>query len=162
MSTTATPRRPSPRLPFRRRTPAPQYPVQIRPDGSRDVELPLREHLRELRDRLIKAVLFVVVATGLSLTFAEQEVQLLVRLAYPHQLIAVSPTETFVSYLKVAFITGLAVSMPVLVYQLFRFLAPGLTRTERSWILISLPGITFFFVAGVLFFYFLALRSALS
>src|SRR3954471_17219099 len=119
MSTTATPRRPSPRLPFRRRTPAPQYPVQMRPDGSRDVELPLREHLRELRDRLIKAVLAIVITTAISLIFANQEVQILVRLAEPHKLIALSPTETFVAYLKVAFITGIAISMSLLIYQLF-------------------------------------------
>jgi sec-independent protein translocase protein TatC len=126
------------------------------------VELPLREHLRELRDRLIKAVLAIVLTTGLSLLFAQQEVQLLVRLAYPHKLIAVSPTETFVAYLKVSFITGIAISMPLLVYQLFRFLAPGLTRTERRWVLTSLPGITIFFAIGVLFCYFLVLPSALN
>src|SRR5207248_8616456 len=90
------------------------------------------------------------------------EVKLLVRLASPTELVALSPTETFVAYLKVAFITGIAVSMPLLIYQLFRFLAPGLTRTERRWILTSLPGVTFFFIAGVLFCYFLVLPSALN
>src|SRR6476661_7715106 len=120
MSTTAPPRPRRRLLPHSGKSPAPKYPERIRADGSRDVELPLREHLRELRDRLIKAVLCVVLITGISLTFAEQEAQLLVRLAAPHNLIALSPTETFVSYLKMAFFTGLAVSMPVLVYQLFR------------------------------------------
>src|SRR5438445_11982408 len=111
MSTTALPKRPHRRLPFGRGNAAPEQPVQLRPDGSRDVELPLREHLRELRDRLIKAVLAILLTTGLSLLFAQQEVQLLVRLAEPHKLIAVSPTETFVAYLKVAFITGIAISL---------------------------------------------------
>src|SRR5947208_3036927 len=98
MSTIAPPERPRRRLPFGRKAPTPQYPVQMRPDGSRDVELPLREHLRELRDRLIKAGLAVVLTTGLSLTFAQQEVNLLVKLALPHKLIAISPTESFVAY----------------------------------------------------------------
>src|SRR5207248_1233813 len=162
MSTTAPPRGRRRLLPLGRKSPAPKYPEHIRPDGSRDIELPLREHLRELRDRLIKAVLVVVLTTGLSLIFAEQEVKLLVRLASPTELVALSPTETFVAYLKVAFITGIAVSMPLLIYQLFRFLAPGLTRTERRWILTSLPGVTFFFVVGVLFCYFVVLPSAIS
>src|SRR2546427_7866015 len=140
MSTTAPPRGRRRLLTLGRKSPAPKYPERIRPDGSRDVELPLTEHLRELRDRLIKAILAVVLTTGLSLVFAEQEVQLLVRLAAGHTVIALSPTETFIAYLKVAFITGLSISMPLLVYQLFRFLAPGLTRTERRWILTSLPG----------------------
>src|SRR3954452_5041356 len=113
MSSTATPRRRF-RIPGRNR---PRPPAHIRPDGSRDVELPLIEHLRELRNRLIKAALAIAITTGLSLTFAEQEVNLLIRLAYPHHLIALKPTEVFVSYLKVAFITGIAMSMPILVYQ---------------------------------------------
>jgi sec-independent protein translocase protein TatC len=158
VSTQASPRR---GLPFRRR-PRVTREVQIRPDGSRDVELPLIEHLRELRSRLIKTALAVAITTGLSLTFAQQEVGLLVQLAAGHKLIALKPTETFVAYLKVAFITGIAMSMPLLVYQLFRFLAPGLTRKERRWILVSLPAVTLFFLVGVLFCYFLVLPSALN
>lgn len=161
MSTSAAPRR-RPSLPFGRKTPRPEPRVQLREDGSRDVELPLREHLRELRNRIMKAALAVIITTGLSLTFAEQEVEILKRLAGPHTLIAVSPTETFVSYLKVAFYTGLAFSMPLLVYHLFRFVAPGLTRNERRWVLMSLPAITIFFVAGVVFCYFIVLPSALG
>lgn len=116
----------------------------------------------ELRNRLIKAALAVVVTTGISLTFAEQEVGLLVQLAQGHNLIALSPTETFVAYLKVAFITGISISMPILVYQLFRFVAPGLTRSERRWIITSLPGVTLFFAAGVLFCYFVVLPGAVK
>jgi sec-independent protein translocase protein TatC len=52
--------------------------------------------------------------------------------------------------------------MPILVYQLFRFLAPGLTKTERRWILVSLPAVSGFFIAGVLFCYFIVLPSALN
>ena len=53
-------------------------------------------------------------------------------------------------------------SMPLLVYQLFRFVAPGLMRNEKRWVLMSLPAITLSFVAGVLFCYFLVLPSALN
>lgn len=120
------------------------------------------EHLRELRDRLIKAVLALVLTTGLSLLFAQQELELLVNLKGDRRLLALEPTETFVAYLKLGFYTGIALSMPLLVYQLFRFLAPGLTRTERRWILLSLPGITLFFVMGILFCYFVILPSAID
>jgi sec-independent protein translocase protein TatC len=161
MSTAASPKR---RLPLpgrgRRTTPPPQ--VHIRPDGSRDVELPIIEHLRELRSRLIKAVLAVVLSTAVCLVFAEQMIDILVNLAGDHQLIALKPTETFVAYVKVAFYAGIALSMPILVYQLFRFLAPGLTRGERRWVLISIPGITLFFLSGLVFCYFIVLPSALD
>src|SRR5438874_4144378 len=60
--------------------PKPQYPVQIRPDGSRDVELPLREHLIELRNRLIKAMLAVVLTTGLAIFFMNDISKLRMRL----------------------------------------------------------------------------------
>ncbi len=153
--------RPKLGFPLRRKKP-PRPTGGIRPDGSRDVELPLMEHLRELRDRLVKAVLAIIVTTVISFTFAEKEVTLLAQLAQGHELIALKPTETFVSYIKVAFITGIAFSMPILVYQLFRFLAPGLTRSERRWILVSLPAVTGFFALGVLFCYFVVLPSALS
>ena len=147
---------------FRRRGPQPQRAERLRPDGSRDVELPLREHLIELRSRLVKAGLAVVIATVISFFFARQEVEILVRLAAPRQLIALDPTEAFVAHLKVALYTGLAASMPFLVYQLFRFLAPGLTRRERRAILISLPAVTGFFIAGVLFCYFVVLPNAIG
>jgi sec-independent protein translocase protein TatC len=120
------------------------------------------EHLRELRNRLVKSALILALATGLSFTFVEQEINILVDLARDHPLQALKPTETFVSYLKVAFYTGIAMAMPLLVYQLFRFLAPGLTKTERRWILLSLPAVTIFFVGGMVFCYFLVLPSALD
>lgn len=124
--------------------------------------MPLREHLVELRNRLIKAALAVVLTTAISFIFAEQEVKLLADLAKGRPLTTFAPTEAFVGYLKVAFITGIAASMPIIVYQLFRFMAPGLSRRERRWILWSLPGITVFFLLGVVFCYFLVLPSALD
>lgn len=120
------------------------------------------EHLRELRDRLIICAIILVVTTGLSFIFVQQEIDILVALAHGKTIIALKPTEAFVAYLKVAFYTGIAISMPLLVYQLFRFLAPGLTRAERRWILISLPAVAIFFIGGMVFCYFLVLPSALD
>lgn len=120
------------------------------------------EHLRELRDRLIKSAIAVVLTTSLSFLFVQQEIDILVALAQGHDIIALKPTEAFVAYLKVAFYTGIAMAMPILVYQLFRFLAPGLTKGERRWIMLSLPAITIFFVGGLVFCYYLVLPSALE
>jgi sec-independent protein translocase protein TatC len=162
MSTTAP--RARPRLPIgrKRQAPKPQHPEHIRPDGSRDVELPIIEHLRELRSRLMKAALAVVATTIISFTFVEQEVILLKYLAGKYTLTALEPTETFTTFLKVAFMTGLAMSMPFLIYQLYQFLAPGLTKSEKYWALLSLPMVALFFLMGVLFCYFIVLPSATS
>lgn len=158
MSTTATPRRRLP-LPGGRK---PRPPAHIRPDGSRDVELPLIEHLRELRTRLVRSALAILLATVASFLFVEQTMDLLLEPVGDIRLIAIAPTETFVNYLKVAFYTGIAISMPLLVYQIFRFLAPGLTRTERRWVLLSLPAVTFLFVLGLVFCYSVLLPPALG
>jgi sec-independent protein translocase protein TatC len=124
--------------------------------------MPLIEHLREFRDRLIKSAIAVFLCTMLSIIFVDREIGLLTSMAGGRKLLAITVTEEFVAYVKVGLITGIAMSMPVLVYQLFQFLAPGLTKNEKRLILISLPGVTGFFIAGVLFCYFIVLPSALE
>src|SRR5437764_12924936 len=120
MSTTAPPTKPGLRPKFGRRQAKPQYPVQIRPDGSRDVELPLRAHLVELRNRLIKAAAAVVITTAISIFFMNDEAKLLLQIATTtgHKVISTETTGTFVAYLKMAFYTGIAMSMPIIIYQL--------------------------------------------
>ena len=125
----------------------------------------LVEHLRELRDRLIKVVLGVILTTSLSFLFINQLMQLFLNLLPKQPNIHVQvfePAEAFTSYFKVALTFGIVLAMPLIVYQLFRFLAPGLTNQERRWLLLSLPMITVFFLAGVVFCYTLVLPSALN
>lgn len=125
----------------------------------------LVEHLRELRDRLIKVVLAVILTTSLSFLFINQLMQLFLNLLPKASNIHVQvfePAEAFTSYFKVALTFGLVLAMPLIVYQIFRFLAPGLTGKERRWLLLSLPMITVFFLAGVVFCYTLVLPSALN
>ncbi|HET6261552.1 MAG TPA: twin-arginine translocase subunit TatC [Chloroflexia bacterium] len=150
------------RLPFGKRNGRPPRTSRRRPDGSLDVEMPLMDHLREFRDRLIKSALTVLIFTSLSFVFVDREIEVLLGMTGGRNLIAITVTENFVAYVKVALMTGIGLSMPVLVYQLFQFLAPGLTRNEKRWILISLPGVMAFFVMGVVFCYFLVLPSALE
>jgi sec-independent protein translocase protein TatC len=125
----------------------------------------LVEHLRELRDRLIKVVLGVILTTSFSFLFINQLMQLFLNLLPKAPNIHVQvfePAEAFTSYFKVALTFGIVLAMPLIVYQLFRFLAPGLTGKERRWLLLSLPMITLFFLAGVVFCYTLVLPSALN
>ena len=125
----------------------------------------LVEHLRELRDRLIRVVLSVILTTSLSFLFINQLMQLFLNLLPKQPNIHVQvfePAEAFTSYFKVALTFGIVLAMPLIVYQVFRFLAPGLTGKERRWLLLSLPMITVFFLAGVVFCYTLVLPSALN
>src|SRR5579859_4477602 len=140
-------------------------PLVRRPRRAPDPEqhMALVEHLRELRDRLIRAVLGVALTTALSFIFINQLFQIFINLlpAGVHMQ-ATHPAETFTAYFKVALTCGIILAMPVIIYQLFRFLAPGLSARERRWLLLSLPLVTVFFLAGALFCYFLVLPSALN
>jgi len=66
-----------------------------------------------------------------------------------------------VVFTKVALISGVALAMPVLVYQLISFIAPGLTRQEKRYLYLILPGATLSFVAGIAFAYFVMLPTAI-
>lgn len=123
----------------------------------------LVEHLRELRDRLIKTVLGVILTTTISFLFVDRLITLFIRLVPSSVSVAAfSPTEKFATYFQVALTFGLILAMPLIVYQLFRFLAPGLTSKERRWTILSIPLVTLFFLAGVMFCYTLVLPSALG
>jgi sec-independent protein translocase protein TatC len=118
-------------------------------------------HLDELRIRLTRAMLALLVGTVVSTIFAKRILAFLVSPLgeYPPQ--AFSPTAPMVMFFKVSLIGGATLGMPVIVYQLLRFIVPGLTKQERRYLVIAVPGITVSFLAGAAFAYFVMLRSAI-
>ncbi len=119
------------------------------------------EHLEELRDRLVRSVIALTVTTVFSFAFAKQFLQLLVVPMGGTPPVSSSPTTNIVVFTKVSLISGVALAMPVLVYQLVSFVAPGLTRRERRYLYFVLPGATLSFVVGVAFAYFVMLPTAI-
>jgi len=119
------------------------------------------EHLEELRDRLIKAAIALIITTTLSFAFAKQFLQILIAPMGETPPVSASPTTTIVVFAKVALISGVALAMPVLVYQLINFIAPGLTQQEKKYLYLVLPGATISFVAGAAFAYFIMLPTAI-
>jgi sec-independent protein translocase protein TatC len=130
-------------------------------DGEPAV-MPLMEHLKELRTRLIRAFLALLVTTGVSFVFAKQVFLLLMVPLENTKLQALKPTESLGNYMKVALLSGLVLAMPVIVYQIGRFVTPGLTKKERRYLLLLVPGATLCFVTGVAFAYFVMLPSAIG
>lgn len=131
--------------------------------------MPIMGHLRELRDRVIKIVLFVIAGALISFFFINDLIGILLQLkptpapGQPTvQLIALQPTEVFVTYFQVALIFGIILAMPGIIYQLLAFVTPGLTPAERRWIFTALPFVAIFFFGGVMFAYFIVLPSALN
>jgi sec-independent protein translocase protein TatC len=119
------------------------------------------EHLEELRERLIKSMAAIVVATFISLAFTRQFLKILIAPMGGAKPQILHPTEGIVMYFKVALIGGLILAMPVIVYQTARFVVPGLTDAERRYLIILIPGATFLFAAGVAFASFVMLPFAL-
>jgi len=119
------------------------------------------EHLVELRGRLIKAVLALVIATSVSLLFTSRFLALLTVPMGDNLPQAIGPTETIVIYFKVALIGGLVLSMPVIVYQLISFIVPGLYPHERRYLLIIVPAASLLFASGVAFAYYVMLPAAI-
>ena len=130
-----------------------------------DERLPLTSHLEELRWRLIKCVAAVAVGFCLSYNFAGDIFHFLVKpfnAVKPagSQLIFTSLPEAFVTNLKIAFFAGLGLSLPVIFYQLWRFISPGLYERERRYVLPFVLVSTFFFIAGAAFAFYVVFPVA--
>ena len=125
-----------------------------------DPKMPFTEHLEELRRRLIICFIAVGIGFVLSYFFAKQIFEILMRpliKAMPpgEGLIFTALPEAFVTYLKVALLTGIGLASPVIIYQFWRFLAPGLYSRERRALLPIVLFSTIFFLGGALFGYFI-------
>jgi len=123
-----------------------------------DVQMPLTAHLEELRWRLIKALLAITVAFIAVYNFADVLFELLTRPLIalqegPVQLIGTGVTEAFFTKLKVSAIAALFLASPVIFYQIWLFVAPGLYDTEKRYAKPFVFFATIFFVMGAAFCY---------
>jgi sec-independent protein translocase protein TatC len=123
-------------------------------------KIPFTSHLDELRRRLI--ICFIAVAVGFvaAYGFKEYLFEILVRplklvMAEGDTLIFTNLPEAFFTYLKVAFLTGIGIASPVIIYQFWMFVAPGLYEKEKRLLLPIVFLSTLFFVGGALFGYFI-------
>lgn len=118
------------------------------------------DHLGELRTRLLRALVSLAVTTGLSLLFADRILAYLIQ-PYGERLQTLGPTEGVVIYFRVALLSGAIIAIPYITWQMWMFIAPGLTRKERRWVLLSLPATTLLFLVGVAFSWFILMPTAL-
>lgn len=123
-------------------------------------QIPFTAHLEELRKRLI--VCFVAVGIGFvaAYGFKEKLFQLLTRplisvMNTRDNLIFTGLPEAFFTYLKVAFLAGLMLAAPVIIYQFWMFVAPGLYNKEKRFLIPIVLLSSVFFIGGALFGYFI-------
>ena len=127
-------------------------------------------HFIELRSRLLKSVLFILLVFIISYTFAEQIYNFLVE-PYANavkndgtnrRLIFTALHETFLTYLKVAFFSAIFLGSPVLIIQLWKFIAPGLYKNEKKALLPYLISTPILFLLGSLLVYYLVMPLAIK
>ena len=136
----------------------------------KDRELPLMQHLKELRRRLTITVITTVAATVLAFVFYKQIIRLLIRPAEDLTaatgggagLVFVEVTEMVAVTVKVSLMSGLALAFPMILYQVVMFAAPGLTARERRYLFTCLPLVVAAFLAGVAFGYFVLIPPAIN
>ena len=120
---------------------------------------PFLSHLEELRKRLVVCAIGVGAGFVIAYIFSERLFQLLVaplKAVMPEgdQLIFTNLPEMFFAYIKVAFIAGILAAAPLIFYQLWMFIAPGLYQKEKKMAIPFVISSTILFVGGALFGYF--------
>jgi sec-independent protein translocase protein TatC len=124
-----------------------------------DRRLPLTEHLAELRTRIFRILIAWIIGGAVAWNFSEAIFGLLLQPAVTAlgpdsgALQAIAPTEIFFTYLKCAVLAGFVFALPVIFWQLWRFIAPGLYPSERSAIVPFVLVSTLLFVGGAVFSY---------
>jgi sec-independent protein translocase protein TatC len=133
-------------------------------DRVHEEELPVTEHIEELRERLIKSAVAVVVGFLVAWPFKKQILLFLERPLPDNlkgKLIFLSPPEAFFTALKVSFFAGIVLAFPYVLYQVWKFVEPGLYEHEKKFILPFLFFSVFSFAAGASFAYFVILPFGL-
>jgi sec-independent protein translocase protein TatC len=125
-----------------------------------DEKLPFTEHLDELRHRLIVIVVGIGVGFAVSYGFSQQ-ILLFLQRPMPTRLVFIAPTEAFFVNLKAAFFAAVFLSTPLILFQVWKFVAPGLYEHERRYSFPFLIISTVLFVVGGLFAYFVILPLTL-
>jgi len=126
-----------------------------------DASLPLLEHINELRKRLFKALGAVVLTTAISAYFASQAIDYLAGpIGGRDALVSIEVTENIAIFMRVSLLGGLLLGMPVIVYQIARFVLPGLKKNESRWLFIGIPFASILFAGGMGFTWFVMIPTA--
>jgi sec-independent protein translocase protein TatC len=145
--------------------------------SEEESKMPFTEHLRELRTRLIRSLLAIVVCFGVCYAYSDI---ILEWMSYPlknaiHNLVVAGklpessailhfqdPLEPFFAYLKLSIVAGIFVSSPFLLYQVWAFVAPGLYSKEKRVVLPIVFLGSLFFLGGGAFCYYIVLQYAME
>jgi sec-independent protein translocase protein TatC len=118
---------------------------------------PLMAHLEELRSRILKAAAAVVIGAVVAFVFREWLFDVVVRpyeqVAEDRNLAFFRPTEAFSLFMRLSLFGGFVLASPVVIYQIWAFVAPGLTKRERRWAIPVAGVLALLFLGGIAFGY---------
>lgn len=121
-------------------------------------KMPFSSHLQELRKRLIVCFIAVGIGFVISYFFSKEIFELLSKpllkvMPEGQKMVFIALPEAFLTYLKIALVSGIILASPMLFYQIWMFITPGLHQTEQRYVLPFVVFSTLFFVGGTLFGY---------
>jgi sec-independent protein translocase protein TatC len=135
---------------------------QPKDSGGRFSNMPFLEHLEELRKRLIRCFIALIVTASASFYFAEHIVKFIMTPLGETKLYVTEITGSFTAYFKVSLIAGVIVALPYMFWQLWTFISPGLYKKEKLLILPIVISSTVLFLLGALFCYYVMLPITLN
>jgi len=133
--------------------------------SEEETRMSFLDHLEELRKRLIRSVIAIVIAFLVCLAFSEHlfsfwAAPVIKLLPRDSSLVFTGLPDPFFVYLKVDFVTAVFLALPFLLYQIWLFIAPGLLEKERKLAVPFVFAATFLFFLGATFAYFIVFPAA--
>jgi sec-independent protein translocase protein TatC len=130
-------------------------------DKNAEAQMGIMEHLVELRNRVM--IVFIAVAIGVVVSlFFTGDIMKFLQMPYGRPFNVLGPTGGVVAYFRVALTCGAILAIPIITYQALMFVLPALEPKEKRMVWLSLPPITFLFVCGVAFAWFILIPPALG
>ncbi len=127
-----------------------------------DKQMPLLDHLEELRERVIKSLIAIILCAIASLILVKPLVKILEAPASSIHFLQLSPGEFLFVSIKVAGYSGLIIAIPYIVFQILSFVLPGLSQNEKKLIAPAVAGSAILFLGGIFFAWKALLPAALN
>lgn len=134
-------------------------------DEPVEEKLPLTAHLEELKKRLVRSLMAIGIGFGVCYYFKDGLFKIMTKplmdvMPKNSYMIYTSLPEAFFTYMKIAFFASLFLTAPFTLYQIWKFISPGLFPREKKYVVPFVLTSTLLFIGGIVFAYFLALPPA--
>lgn len=130
--------------------------LQVAQEG----EMTVIEHLDELRSRIIKIIVALLVGSSIAYCYSQELVHFITVPA--GKLYYMNPAEAFFSYLQVSIFAGFLIASPIIAYQVWAFIVPALSKQEKKALVFLVPLSLILFAVGLAFSYYFALPAGIK